>query len=136
MISYCPQCGKPIADDVAFCPNCGASMKATPQAQPQAQPQADQASQQVAQMPKDYLIWSILSILFCFWPLGVYAIILSNDVKSLWNNGRYQEAKDKSDSAKKMNIICLIIGCAKWLFVIIFLIIYFVIIFGAVLSNM
>ena len=135
MISYCPQCGKPIADEVAFCPNCGASMKATPQAQPQAQPQADQASQQVAQMPKDYLIWSILSILFCFWPLGVYAIILSNDVKSLWNSGRYQEAKDKSDSAKKMNIICLIIGCVKWLFAITFLIIYFVIIFGAVLSN-
>ena len=86
-------------------------------------------------MPKDYLIWSILSILFCFWPLGVYAIILSNDVKSLWNSGRYQEAKDKSNSAKKMNIICLIIGCVKWLFAITFLIIYFVIIFGAVLSN-
>ncbi len=132
MITYCPQCGKPIADEVAFCPNCGASLKTTVQAQPQ----AAQASQQVAQMPKDYLIWSILSILFCFWPLGVYAIILSSDVKTLWNAGRQQEAQDKSDKAKKMNIICLIIGCAKWLFAIIFLIIYFVIIFGAVLSNM
>ena len=135
MISYCPQCGKPIADDVAFCPNCGASLKATVQAQPQAQPSQAQASQQVAQMPKDYLIWSILSILFCFWPLGVYAIILSSDVKTLWNAGRHQEAQDKSDKAKKMNIICLIIGCVTWLFAIIFLIIYFVIIFGAVLSN-
>lgn len=135
MISYCPQCGKPIADDVAFCPNCGASLKTTVQAQPQAQPNQAQASQQVAQMPKDYLIWSILSILFCFWPLGVYAIILSSDVKTLWNAGRHQEAQDKSDKAKKMNIICLIIGCVTWLFAIIFLIIYFVIIFGAVLSN-
>ena len=135
MISYCPQCGKPIADDVAFCPNCGASLKTTVQAQPQAQPSQAQASQQVAQMPKDYLIWSILSILFCFWPLGVYAIILSSDVKTLWNAGRHQEAQDKSDKAKKMNIICLIIGCVTWLFAIIFLIIYFVIIFGAVLSN-
>lgn len=135
MISYCPQCGKPVADDVAFCPNCGASLKSTVQAQPQAQPSQAQASQQVAQMPKDYLIWSILSILFCFWPLGVYAIILSSDVKTLWNAGRHQEAQDKSDKAKKMNIICLIIGCVTWLFAIIFLIIYFVIIFGAVLSN-
>lgn len=130
MISYCPKCGKPIADEVAFCPNCGASLNEN-------QPLKEKPAQTPQEpMPKDYLIWSILSILFCFWPLGVYAIILSNDVKSLWNSGRYQEAKDKSDSAKKMNIICLIIGCAKWLFVIIFLIIYFVIIFGAVLSNM
>ena len=129
MISYCPQCGKPVADDVTFCPNCGAPIQSQPV-------RNTQSAQPVAQMPKDYIVWSILSILFCFWPLGIYALILGNDVKNLWNAGRYQEAQDKSASSKKMNVICLIIGIVKWLFLIVFFIIYFAIIAAAVMADM
>ena len=34
MISYGPKCGKPVADDSAFCPSCGAPLKAAQPAQP------------------------------------------------------------------------------------------------------
>ena len=129
MISYCPQCGKPIADDVAFCPNCGASLKTTVQAQPQA---AQTQPADPGTKPDNHLVWSIITILFCCMPLGVYALILGNDVNNLWNAGRYAEARDKADKSKKMNLIGLIIGGIGWFIYVI----YMVVVMGFALADM
>ena len=129
MISYCPQCGKPIADDVAFCPNCGASLKATVQAQPQAA-QTQPADPGVK--PDNHLVWSILTLIFCCMPLGVYALILGNDVNTLWTTGHYAEAREKAEKAKKMNIIGLVLGgIGVFLYII-----YMVVVMGIAFADM
>jgi hypothetical protein len=33
-MSYCPKCGNKVDDTMAFCPHCGASLKAAPTGQP------------------------------------------------------------------------------------------------------
>ncbi len=35
--------------------------------------------------PNDYFVMSILTLLFCFWPLGIVALIKSIEVRKLSN---------------------------------------------------
>lgn len=60
--------------------------------------------------PSNYLAWSILSTLFCCLPLGVVAIVKSSQVNGLWAQGRYAEAQQSSDAAKKWALWSTIIG--------------------------
>lgn len=60
--------------------------------------------------PDNYLVWSILVTLFCCLPAGVYAIILSSKVDSLYASGNYDEAQRNADEAKKWCIISAVIS--------------------------
>ena len=60
--------------------------------------------------PSNYLAWSILSTLFCCLPLGVVAIVKSSQVNGLWAQGRYAEAQQSSEAAKKWALWSTIIG--------------------------
>ncbi len=60
--------------------------------------------------PSNYLAWSILSTLFCCLPLGVVAIVKSSQVNGLWAQGKYAEAQQSSDAAKKWALWSTIIG--------------------------
>ena len=53
-----------------------------------------------AQKPDNLLVWSILATLLCCLPLGIVAIIYSNKVDPLWNEGRFEEAEKAAASAK------------------------------------
>lgn len=64
------------------------------------------------QKPENYLIWAILSTLFCCLPLGIVAVIKANQVDSLWLGERYDEALAASNEAKKWTIISAISGLA------------------------
>lgn len=55
------------------------------------------------QKPENYLIWAILSTLFCCLPLGIVAVVKANQVDSLWLGQRYDEALAASNEAKKMD---------------------------------
>lgn len=55
--------------------------------------------------PNNYLVWSILTTVFCCLPTGIVAIIKSAKVDSLWTTGQYAAAQQASDEAKKWNII-------------------------------
>ncbi|XP_066428721.1 uncharacterized protein [Eleutherodactylus coqui] len=58
----------------------------------------------------DYLCWSIMNTLCCFWPLGVAAIVFSCKTRSN-NDARNSEAAARSSStAFTLNIMALIIG--------------------------
>ena len=116
MISYCPKCGKPIADEsAAFCPSCGASLRAAQPAQP-AQPSqptnrfVNNAPQAPGPKPDNHLVLAIVTTLLCCMPLGVWAIVLASKVDSLWATGHYAEAQENADKAKKVSIIGLIVG--------------------------
>lgn len=70
--------------------------------------------------PDTYLVWSILSTIFCCIPLGIISIVYASKVDSLWGQGRYQEAAAASGKAKKFALW----GAISWVIV---LLLYFVI---------
>lgn len=54
--------------------------------------------------PPNYLVWSILTTIFCCLPVGVVSIIFSTQVNSKWALGDVAGAQDASDKAKKFAI--------------------------------
>lgn len=60
--------------------------------------------------PKSWLAESIIMTLCCCFPIGIYCIVKASSVNSLWNCGRYDEAREASDKAKKWLIIGVISG--------------------------
>lgn len=62
------------------------------------------------QKPDNYLVWAILCTVLCCIPLGIVAIVYAARVDSLWSEGRYEEAVNSSNKAKKFTIIGAIIS--------------------------
>lgn len=60
--------------------------------------------------PDNYLVWSILSLLLCCWVTGIFAVIASSQVDSLWAQGRTGEAYAASEKAKKWSIAGAVVG--------------------------
>lgn len=50
--------------------------------------------------PDSYLVWGILTTLFCCLPFGIVSIVYASKVDSLYAVGRYDEAVDASLKAK------------------------------------
>jgi predicted secreted protein len=51
--------------------------------------------------PQNYLVWSILSTLFCCLPLGIASIVYAAQVNSKWTAGDVAGAHESSQKAKK-----------------------------------
>ncbi len=66
--------------------------------------------QPVGEAPKNYLVWSILTTLFCCLIPGIVAIVFSAQVNGLWAQGRYAEAQKMSGRAKTWVIIAAVLG--------------------------
>ena len=60
--------------------------------------------------PDNYLVWSILVTVVCCLAGGIVAIIYSSKVNSLWDQGRYNEAIEASNSAKTWCIVSAVVG--------------------------
>jgi hypothetical protein len=71
------------------------------------------------QEPDNYLVWAILTTVFCCLPLGIVSIVYSTKVSGLWSQGRYAEAQAASESAKKWAIIAAIVGAVVGVIVVI-----------------
>lgn len=50
--------------------------------------------------PDNNLVWAILCTVLCCLPLGIVSIIKSTSVNSLWEQGRYEEARKAAKEAK------------------------------------
>lgn len=59
--------------------------------------------------PNDYLVLSVLSCIFGFFPLALAAILLSSRVDVLWAVGDYNGALDTAQRAKKFGVWAIII---------------------------
>ncbi|XP_028402661.1 synapse differentiation-inducing gene protein 1-like [Dendronephthya gigantea] len=59
---------------------------------------------------QDYMGLSICSCLFCFWPLGLIAIVMSCLVGPSRNEGDFHSAKQYSKWAKYLSIASIIVG--------------------------
>ncbi|OBF92886.1 hypothetical protein A5791_13535 [Mycobacterium sp. 852002-51163_SCH5372311] len=62
------------------------------------------------QAPNNYLVWAILTTLFCCLPFGVVAIVKSSQVNGLWAQGQYAEAQASAEAAKKWSMWAAIAG--------------------------
>lgn len=60
--------------------------------------------------PENYLVWAILVTVLCCLPFGIVSIVYSTKVSGLWVQGRYAEAQEASNNAKKWAIIGAIVG--------------------------
>lgn len=65
--------------------------------------------------PKTWLAESILVTLFCCLPFGIVGIVKASNVSSLWQSGRFDEARLASASAKKWTVIGFIVGIAAYI---------------------
>ena len=74
-------------------------------------------------MPENYLVWAILSTLFCCLPLGIVSIISSTKVSSAYAAGDYAGAQKASSDAKKWAIWAAIGGGIFWVLYIIFFVV-------------
>ena len=112
----CPECGAEISDAAKACPKCGAPVQ--PQYQTVQQPATVQ-TQPAAQPPRpdNGMIWSILNTVLCCVPLGIWAIIKSNDVNRLYDSGNYKEAEESAKSARNINLIGAGLALVSWIIV-------------------
>jgi hypothetical protein len=60
--------------------------------------------------PDNNLVWGILVTVLCCLPLGIVSIIKAAQVSGLWGQGRYAEAQQAADDAKKFAIWGVIAG--------------------------
>ena len=127
-MTYCNKCGTPVNSGSSYCPKCGCPLGANANsynqyqqaAQPQYAYQAYQQPQQRPFKPNSNMVWAILTTIFCCLPTGIYAIILASKVDSLYYAGRYDEAIEASNGAKKWSIIGGVIAIIGWLLYVIF----------------
>lgn len=77
--------------------------------------------------PKTWLAESILVTILCCLPFGVVGIIKASNVSSLWQAGRFEEARAASASAKKWTLIGFFASLAAYLLYIILMVIIVII---------
>lgn len=85
------------------------------------------------QQPDNYLVWAILCTVLCCLPFGIVSIVYSNKVAGLWAQGRYPEAQEAANNAKKWAIIGAITGP---IVTVIFMVIYFAFIAAVVVHEL
>ena len=83
----------------------------TPFGQPQyGQPAPPPPPVATAAPPPNYLVWAILTTLFCCLPLGIASIVFAAQVNSKYSAGDIAGAKVASDRAKQFAIYSAIVG--------------------------
>ncbi|MDI5976622.1 CD225/dispanin family protein [Amycolatopsis magusensis] len=50
--------------------------------------------------PENHLVWAILTTIMCCVPLGVVALVKSNQVHTLWFSGQFEAAHKAANDAK------------------------------------
>lgn len=109
-MSFCPKCGAQVADGATFCPNCGYKLS---EAQPVSTPSPSQSQPTTPNhkpCPDNYLVYAILTTLFCCLPFGIAGIVKAAQVSTKYQAGDYEGAVQASADAKKWSQIALICG--------------------------
>jgi len=64
--------------------------------------------------PKNYLVLSILSTVFCCWPLGIPAIVYASQVNTKYAESDYEGAQIASNKAKIWTIWSAVVAIIVW----------------------
>lgn len=132
---FCPKCGNPLPANARFCPLCGVAVRsnassgmesplgassfetsdasenpyASSNPHAPSDPYAPSDWSDAANIP-DYLIWNVLSTLFCCPPLGIAGIIFSIQTNSAKTRCDFETAKRRSSTAKTLLIVGLVVA--------------------------
>ena len=111
-MSFCPKCGAQVADGATFCLNCGYKLSETQPVSTPPQPQSpSQATTPNSKpCPDNYLVYAILTTLFCCLPFGIAGIVKAAQVSTKYQAGDYEGAVQASADAKKWSQTALICG--------------------------
>lgn len=136
----CPNCQKTVEDNEMFCPNCGTKVDSQPQQeQPQTDPvytapqqqdytQQNYSQQNVYNTQQGYVppqpvnwglnttpftVWSILNLLFCCLPLGIWSLVLATGANK---KPTLEEAQKSLKTAKILCIVSTVAGALIMLF--------------------
>jgi hypothetical protein len=60
--------------------------------------------------PPSYLVWAILTTLFCCLPFGIVSIVFAAQVDSKFNGGDIVGAQQASEKAKRWAIVSAAVG--------------------------
>jgi hypothetical protein len=77
--------------------------------------------------PANYLVWAILTTLFCCLPFGVVSIVFAAQVDGKYNSGDYAGAVTSSEAAKKWATVAAVSS----LVLVVLYFLFFAVIFGA-----
>jgi len=95
---FCPNCGAENDDNAFRCVSCGADFERGPAPAPS------------AAKPPNYLVWSILTTLFCCLPFGIVSIVYAAQVDSKFASGDYAGAAESSRKAKNWALVSCLSG--------------------------
>lgn len=95
---FCRRCGAQNEDGSTFCSSCGNDLKNSPiyAENPSVNGNYNSGMKEV----KNYLVWAILSTIFCCVPFGIPAIVYASQVDSRLRTGDYNGALESSRKAK------------------------------------
>lgn len=137
---YCPQCGGENEDSARFCTTCGRDLTAAPSGQPPSQQQQSQQYQQQQYQPPyqappqyyqpgpaygtvphvpSYMGWAIATLILCFWPTGIVAVVHASRVGNRLSMGDYAGAQESSRKAKTWCWVTFGIGIAAFVIAIV-----------------
>ena len=109
-MGVCPQCGFSNVDQATFCTQCGRSLQAVTAAPPlQATGVVVPATGTVV---SNYLVFAILTTVFCCLPTGIPAIIYASQVNTKLQLGDIAGAQAASNNAKMWCWISFGLGLA------------------------
>ncbi len=91
----CPNCGGINPDDGVYCSTCGAVLHPQPTARVPLEP------------IQNYLVWAILTTIFCCLPFGVVSIVYAAQVDGKVAAGDFIGARESSRNAKKWALVSL-----------------------------
>ncbi len=101
---FCPQCGANNADNAAVCVQCGRTLQTAPVVQPPATQPMPMQTPGVVLPPgttvQNYLVFAILTTVFCCLPAGIVAIVYAAQVNGKLQAGDYAGAQLASKNAK------------------------------------
>ena len=78
--------------------------------------------------PPNYLIWAILSTVFCCLPLGIASIVFAAQVNGKWAAGDVAGAMDSSKKARNFALWGTVVG-------LILLVVYVLLLVGGVMTS-
>ena len=73
--------------------------------------------------PPNYLVWAILSTIFCCLPLGIASIVFAAQVNSKYAAGDLAGAQESSEKAKKFAIWSAVAGVVVAVLYIVFIVV-------------
>ena len=76
------------------------------------------ASQPGATPVRDYLILSILALIFCAWPLAIPAIVFSIRANNLKRRGDVPQAQVEASRARLWLLLSVALGIVVWVYLI------------------